>query len=193
MRKLFGMVVVTALVVAFLGSAQAQERGVQTGVKKVPAMTVAYKVQTSTFEEAGKVIPVTLRELFTAARDNGLHPLGYVVLHVQMDTPPVPGEAIRWELWLPIADAPQPDDLKPQAVVLVKQVEQTPVAFTYHLGPVEQLQETFMDLVSWAMGRGVDLTGEARLITYGQLGEKGLQEMVWECQLGTQGQLPPGL
>ncbi|MEN6345499.1 MAG: hypothetical protein ABFE16_09330 [Armatimonadia bacterium] len=193
MCRLLGRVAVATLVLAFLGSAQAQERGVQTGVKKVPAMTVAYKVQTSTFEDAGKVIPVTLRELLTAARDNGLHPLGYVVLRVQMDAPPVPGEAIRWELWLPIADAPQPDDLKPQAVVLVKQVEQTPVAFTYHLGPIEQLQETFMDLVTWAMGRGVDLTGEARLITYGQLEETKLQEMVWECQLGTQGQLPAGL
>jgi hypothetical protein len=124
-------------------------------------MNVVYVERQSTAQELLQKFTEAGMELRKSAEEAGFHPLGSVILDVTIDAEPAPGQLITWECWLPIADKPLPEDLDANAKVKVKSVAEEHVAYTYHVGE-NSPETTFYQLYMWALGQGLQPTGEIR-------------------------------
>ena len=179
------LAVVALCVVCLLASAaafaQGEARVPLTGVKTVPAMYVAWDAKKTLIAQMGKEADKTFQDLWQACIDNGLHPMGQPIIAVEMEGPP--GDTLNWQAWAPLADQPRPEDLAEKAAVRVKAVPQAAVAFTYHYGQPWDLQDTFMKLVAWAQGQGLQVLGKARVAIYVWPGKQDEKYIVSECQL----------
>ena len=161
--------------------AQGEARTPLTGVKVVPAMYVAWDAKKTLIAQMDKEVSKAFQDMWQACVDNGLHPIGQPTIAVEMEGPP--GDTLNWQAWIPLADQPRQEDLADKAAVRVKAVPQADVAFTYHYGAPWDLQDTFMKLVAWAQGQGLQVAGKARAIIYVWPGSKDEKQIVTECQL----------
>lgn len=166
-------------------------RQIQIGTKTLPPMTVGFVARSTALADIGKQIAKEFGDLWATLLDNGFHPMTVGVVRVRVDELPGAGQPLPWEAWLPVAEEPAPQDLGPNAVVRVKQIPATDVAFTYCTGGFEELQNVFGTLASWAMQKNLQLTGEARVVFWGMLQAGDKQVPLLECQLAVQPPVKP--
>ena len=182
MRHMLAIALVATLTIC---SAVAQEEGQrepQMATKTVPAMYVAYVTQTTSLDQMAQNIRKALQELWPACTDNGYHPIGPAIVTANLNNPPGAAQKISWEMWVPITDQPTEADLADDAVVLVKRIPPRPVAYTYHIGALDDMQGAFMGLATWAMSQGLEIVGRGLATMFRFPGTEDLN-LVVECQL----------
>ena len=118
-----------------------------------------------------------------SCQDNGYHALDIGIITIAGVMGPAPAGNLKWEAWLPIVEQPTDEELREDAPVSVKRVPQSEVAFTYHVGDPNDVENTLMGLFAWAGGKGLRLTGGARVLITGMTGMGNRPEFVAECQL----------
>jgi effector-binding domain-containing protein len=159
--------------------AQAPEREIQTGVKTTGegwAVMTQVTVSIDDFSAAGKTFGDAFDKLWTGALAVALTPLGpgHMVMTNIPAAPPAEGE-LTLEVQLPIIEQPTDEDLDAVGDLFIVPIEATKVAYTYHKGPVEQLQGSFMRLLGWVMANGHQLAGAPRIIAYAMSDDPSLQ------------------
>jgi effector-binding domain-containing protein len=180
--------VVTAVwvfVLACLGvAAQGQAQGrIQRDVKTVAPMYVAFVERASPPDQIPIEADEALTELWTSCEDNGYHPLDVGIITIAGVMSPAPADNLKWEAWLPIIEQPTDEELRQDAAPRVKRVPRSEVAFTYHVGDPNDIENTLMGLFAWAGGKGLTLTGRARVLMIGMTGAANRPEFLAECQL----------
>jgi effector-binding domain-containing protein len=182
MRTSLGFGVLLALAWVSAVAQQQAPRAIQRDVKTVAPMYVAFVERTTTADQIPDQAGDTLSELWTTCEDNGFHPVNMGVIVLALTELPGPGEQFTWEAWLPVIEQPSERDLHEDAVVRIKRVPKTEVAFTYHVGDPNDVENTFMTLVQWAEGKQLPATGRVRVVLVGLTG-LDFGEFVAECQL----------
>ena len=182
MQHMLAIALVATLTICSAVAQEDGEREIRMATKTVPAMYVAYVTQTTSMEQMAQNIRSVLQELWPACVDNGYHPIGPAIVTADLNNPPAAAQEINWEAWVPIADQPTEEDLADDAVVLVKLIPPRPVAYTYHIGALDDMQGTFMGLATWAMSQGLDIVGRG-LATLFRFPRADDLNLVVECQL----------
>jgi hypothetical protein len=183
-KAYLSLMVIAALAAALAGAAQAAPvtaRPMQQATKTAASMYVAYATKATAANKMAFDVPQALQELWTTCVEGGLHPAGPSIVAAQ--TEGQEGQTIKWEAWLPLADQPSDDDLANRGPVPIKQVPQTDVAFTYHAGEMATVQDTFITLVGWAVGRGLNTGDRARIVISVWPMDSKPEHLVAECQL----------
>lgn len=160
MRKV-AVAVVLCVLLATSVWAQTPVREITMGTRTTAAMNVVYVERECTMTELLQQFSEAGTELGKSAEAAGFHMLGSVILVVKMDAQPQPEQPVKWECWMPVAEKPVAEDLDAAAAVKVKNIPEEHVAYTYH---VEQgsPETTFAQLYMWALGQGLQASGEIR-------------------------------
>jgi hypothetical protein len=144
-------------------------RPVQTGVKTSDSgyATARQVLVPAGEDEEGQRI---VREGFELLRDAtvaaGFTPVGKARIVVQVGMEGPPQGTLPFLLELFIIDQPTPDDLKAEHDFQLLPVKAEKVAYTFHKGPVAEVERTFMRLVQWTIGQGLDMAGQPTMILY---------------------------
>ena len=178
--RLTAMVVATiVLASAAVVHGQAPEREMQTGVKTTAdgwAVMTQVTVSVDDFGAAAKTFEDAFEKLWNSALAMGLTPLGpgHIVMMGMPVAPPEGGE-LSLEVQLPIIEQPTDEDLDAAGDLFIVPMEATKVAYTYHKGPFEQLQGSFMRLFGWVIANGHQPAGGPRIIAYAMSDDPSLQ------------------
>jgi hypothetical protein len=175
---------IALLLIAITGAAQAAGRKAQTGVKTSdPGYVVSLDVPVPVGDlgGAGRLIRENLDLLSDAAIAEGFTPVGKgrVVIQLNLQTPPQ--GAITVSLQQFILEEPSEEDLQVERDFALLCVPAERVAYTYHRGTLEELQGTFVRLMQWMIGEGLDPNGFPMAIAY-SIPATGLPE-VYEVQM----------
>lgn len=182
------IVVVTALTSAALVQGQAPEREIQTGVKTTGdgwALMTQVTVPIDDFGAAGKIFEDALGKLHAGAQARGLTPLGpgRIVMLSMPAAPPEDG-ALSLEVQVPFIEQPTDEDLDVAGDLVIVPIEAAKVAYTYHRGPLEQLQGSFMRLFGWVIANGHQPAGGPRIIAYAVSDDPSLQTAELQVPIG---------
>jgi effector-binding domain-containing protein len=146
--------------------AQTPAREIALGTRTTAAMNVVYVERECTVTDLLKQFSEAGIELGKNAEAAGFHSLGNVILTLTLDAEPGPDQLIKWECWIPVAEKPVAEDLDKTAKLKVKSIPEEHVAYTYHVGEGSP-ETTFAQLYMWALGQGMQLSGEVRgIVTF---------------------------
>jgi hypothetical protein len=166
--RLAGGIALVALGVA--SGAIAQERPLQTGTKTTePGFVTSTEldVPTGDMEQGQRAMADGLALLREATQAAGFTLTGKARAVVQFSMQGPPGDTVPFLLQLFIAEQPTDEDLKAEFDFQLLPVKAEKVAYTYHKGPLAEVQRTFMRLWQWSMAQGLDVAGYPCMVVQG--------------------------
>ncbi len=162
--------VLAALGLLVASGAIAQERPVQTNQKTTEpgyVTSLTLDVPVGDMQAAGQMVADRLALLSEATVAAGFTPTGKVRAVVQINMQAPAAATVPFLLQLYVAEQPTDADLKAEQDFELVPVEAGKVAYTYHKGPMEGAQRTFMRLWQWTMAKGLDVAGYPCMVLYG--------------------------
>jgi effector-binding domain-containing protein len=123
-------------------------------LKRTEPRSVAAMRHTGPMEE----IPATVMTLISQVAAGGYDMTGPLMI-VYYDSPEeVPSEKLRWEVWMPVA-YPGPMKKVEEDQMGFRHIDPMFVAYTYHIGPYEDLPGAYKVLSDWAEVNKYKVTG----------------------------------
>jgi len=170
MRTLLVAVLVVALSVLAAGVwSQAPQREIQTGIKTTGesyATMTELSFAMAELANARQALPEALVKLAEDTKKAGLTPLGPAQVSIAGVFPPDPAGKVTLQIQLPIIEVGTADDLNGGGGVKVVKQDPAQVAYTYHTGGMQELQNGFFRLYNWAMAQGREVAGLPTLVIY---------------------------
>jgi hypothetical protein len=164
--RLHVWLVVGALLVA--SGALAQERALQMGTKTSDAgyaVGVDVTIALDDMAKAGETFEKAFDNLATMAEAEGFTMLGPTRI-VLKSMGPTADQKMPFQLQMLIIQQPTDEDLKAQLGFALVKLEPQKVAFTYHKGTLDQIQMSFMGLMTWVQQNGLQFAGLPWIVIY---------------------------
>jgi len=151
-------------------SQQAPQREMQTGVKtsdEVYAAVAEVQVKPGVPGQGEEAVGTAIQDLLTQVADAGFTPLGSIQVAVVSPLPPPADGSMTLQIRIPIIEQPTPEDLQPDAPLSIAKLAATQVAYTYHKGPMQDVELSFARLMQWVMAQNLPMAGAPFIIIYG--------------------------
>lgn len=94
-------------------------------------------------------VPVVTANLMKAVSEGGYHQAGPIMAMFLNDPAQTPEADLVWEVWIPVA-YPGPIATAENDKMVFRHVDPMFVAYTYHIGPFDEVDSTYEELLAWA-------------------------------------------
>ncbi|HJN16591.1 MAG TPA: hypothetical protein QGH10_13895 [Armatimonadota bacterium] len=164
-RLLIGCVAIAALGSAALG--QAPVRELQMGTKTASggyATTLDFELPVNDFANAGATIEEHVKLLDEVTRELGFTPTGTAHLELEISMEARPDGMVQAHIKFFIAEQPTDEELGDEFDIDVVQIGEEMVAYTYHKGGLDSMEQSFMKLMQWVFGQPLEMNGFPRIV-----------------------------
>jgi len=142
-----------------------QQQQLRIGTKTVPADVVAWQAFETPMADMATAAPASIGQAYQTVEEAGLTPIGPCYMVMTGDWPPQ-NNTFQWEVQIPIANDVSQQDYPAGGDVQVKTVPERLVAYTYHVGPMEQMNASFMRLFQWIGTAGLKMAGPVSIVVF---------------------------
>jgi len=145
--------------------AQEQEQPFRIGTKTVPAEVVAWQALETPVAEMATSGPAGLIRAYEAVPEVGLTPIGPCLMVFTGHWPPE-NNVLQWEVQIPVANDVSAEQYPEGDYVQVKALPERLVAYTYHVGPMEETATSLNRLLQWVGTAGLKVLGPIWVVVY---------------------------
>jgi AraC family transcriptional regulator len=142
---MFLMFAALAVSASLWAEAERIEPPTKIHLKKTEPRAVATMRHTGSFED----IPTVVMELISQVEEGGYH-MTWPVMAIYYSNPQeVPEQDLVWEVWVPVV-YPGPIAPVENDTMGFTYLDAMFVAYTYHIGPYDEMTEAYTSLLEWA-------------------------------------------
>jgi len=182
---ILGVVAMSAVALA-----EVEEAGPPSKIflKKTEPRSVATMRHKGSFEE----IPAVIMKLIFEVNAGGYHMTGPLTGIYYNDPQEVPEEELVWEVWAPVA---YPGPVRPveNDEMSFKYLDPMFVAYTYHIGPYESIDEAYDSLMEWAERNKYKIIGPPIELYWSDPASVPAEKLVTEIWFPVEEKKTPGM
>jgi AraC family transcriptional regulator len=183
---LLTLLLAVALATALWAEAK-EEPPAKIHLKTTEPRAIATMRHQGSFEQ----IPSVITELMKQMAEGGYLLAGPIMSVYFNDPNQVPEDDLLWEIWIPVA-YPGVFSQAENDQMGFKYLDPMFVAYTYHIGPMEKIAETYISLMEWAARNKYNINGPPVEILWCDPGQTPKDKTVTEIWLPVEQKTIPG-
>lgn len=174
MRMRIELPLALLLVLCLAAAALAQGSPVKVKIKTTEPRTVALIKNKGPYTG----IPAAIEKLYAELEKGGYNPCGPLMTVFFNDPSKTPPEELLWDVRIPVTN---PGDMRSADEGKLGFGYQGPayVAYTYHVGPYDEIAEAYNTLFDWARTNTYDVTGFVTEVHWSGPEDKNIVTEVW--------------